>query len=169
MRISVAPMLIAATAIIDVSAGAIPADTSLSPLNPRQGNYWGADECHPEPGGSVIGGSTLWMLRNTWNNHFGGNFGGTLKVGEYKGICCWGQCLWVKCRGQTRSWSGDSWGDALRRLTNVVDDRSTGLCGAKINNDPYLILMSSQHDKVSNDGQVMGKIFGDTCRGNPPW
>ena len=53
--------------------------------------------------------------------------------------------------------------------TNVVDDRSTGLCGAKINNDPYLILMSSQHDKVSNDGQVMGKIFGDTCRGNPPW
>lgn len=128
----------------------------------------------------------LWMLRNTWNKHFGGNFGGSLKrsprslhltqnshiylqVGERKGVCCWGQYLWVNCRGQTRSWSGDPWGDALRRLTNVVGDRSTGLCGVKINNDSYLILFSSQHDKVSNGGQAMGKTLGDTCRGNPPW
>lgn len=171
---------------MDVGATAIPADTSLNPLNPRQGNYWGPDECHPELGGNVIGGSTLWMLRNTWNNHFGGNFGGSLKVslqspcltqvsnrysqvGEKKGVCCWGQCLWVDCRGKTRSWNGDPWGDALRRLTNVVGAREIGLCGAKINNDPYLILMSAQHDKASIQGVAAGKYFGDTCKGNPPW
>lgn len=80
MKLSLAPLLAASLAVMDVGATAIPADTSLNPLNPRQGNYWGADECHAVMGGNVIGGSTLWMLRNTWNNHFGGDFGGSLKV-----------------------------------------------------------------------------------------
>lgn len=186
MKFTVAPLLAAMLSVKNVSATAIPVDTSLNPLNPRQGNYWGADECLAVMGGNVIGGSTLWMLRNTWNNHFGGNFGGSLtvsphspcliqtshicsQVGEKRGVCCWGQCLWVDCRGQSRSWNGDPWGDALRRLTNVVGERSIGLCGAKINNDPYLILMSGQHDKVGYKGTTIGKHFGDTCRGNPPW
>ena len=88
---------------------------------------------------------------------------------EFKGVCCWGQCLWVDSQGQGRNWNGDEWGDALDRLTKLVGDGETGLCGALIKGDIYLGLFTSQHDKVSLEGKDMGEHFGDTCNGNPPW
>ena len=88
---------------------------------------------------------------------------------EYKGICCWGQCLYVTSRGQGRSWNGDHWGDALNRLTNLAGDGETGLCGALINGDEYLLLLTVRHDAVAIQGKDAGEYFGDTCNGNPPW
>lgn len=62
------------------AAPAIPSEnTSPNPLHAR--GLWFRDECHATIGGTVVGGSTLWMLRNTWNNKYGGDFGGNLGVG----------------------------------------------------------------------------------------
>ncbi|KAH6638179.1 hypothetical protein C7974DRAFT_155797 [Boeremia exigua] len=150
------------------AAPALPSpDTSPNPLNKR--GLWFRDECHATIGGTVVGGSTLWMLRNTWNNNYGGDFGGNLGVYEIKGVCCWGQCLWVASEGQGRSWSGDAWGNAHHRLTGITGGSQRGLCGARLNNDAYLVMMSAQHNQVSHQGRKIGEIFGDTCRGNPPW
>jgi len=75
----------------------------------------------------------------------------------------------VQSEGQGRQWSGDPWGDALSRLSGQIGGSHVGLCGARINNDAYLTLLSAQHDKVSFQGKVMSGHFGDTCGGNPPW
>jgi hypothetical protein len=168
-----------------VSASPTPPSENTS-RNLQARGLWFRDECHASIGGTVVGGSTLWMLRNTWNNKFGGDFGGNLGVGipfistkalsntipqntGIKGVCCWGQCLWVSSEGQGRNWSGDAWGNALNRLTGITGGSQPGLCGARINNDAYLVLKSAQHDKVSHGDRKIGEHFGDTCGGRPPW
>ncbi|KAJ4983644.1 hypothetical protein SVAN01_10855 [Stagonosporopsis vannaccii] len=158
--------LAASTGVSALPAGSSE-NTSPSQLHAR--GLWFRDECHATIGGTVVGGSTLWMLRNTWNNKFGGDFGGNLGVNGIKGVCCWGQCLWVASEGQGRSWSGDAWGNALHRLTGITGGSQRGLCGARINNDAYLVLSSAQHDQVSHQGRIMSDHFGDTCGGRPPW
>ncbi|KAH8633721.1 hypothetical protein IG631_12356 [Alternaria alternata] len=169
MKLSVGTLFTAALAAsTGVSASPVPSSEDMSPNLEARG-LWLRDECHAYPGGTVVGGSTLWMLRNTWNNKYGGDFGGSLGVYQDKGVCCWGQCLWVASEGHGRRWSGDAWGNALNRLTGITGGRQPGLCGARINNDAYLVLMSSQHDKVTMNGKTMGQIFGDTCGGRPPW
>ena len=83
MQLPVAALLTAALAAVDVSASTIPRDTTpnpLAPLVPRQGSLWGQDACFAIMPGNVLGGRTMWMLRNTWNNHFRGDFGGSLGV-----------------------------------------------------------------------------------------
>lgn len=77
--------------------------------------------------------------------------------------------MFVQSEGQGRDWSSDAWGNALSRLTKLVGDKHGGLCGARVNNDPYLVLMTVQHDGVSIHGQKAGVYFGDTCAGRPPW
>ena len=83
MQLPITTLLAAALVAVDVSALAIYPNTSPNPLVSRQGTWWGKDECDAVAGGSVAGGSTLWMLRNTWNNHFNGDFGGSLGVCSY--------------------------------------------------------------------------------------
>jgi len=78
------PTLITAlTAGLAASTGVSALPTRLpeatSP-NLQARGLWFRDECHATIGGTVVGGSTLWMLRNTWNNKFGGDFGGNLGV-----------------------------------------------------------------------------------------
>jgi hypothetical protein len=81
---------------------------------------------------------------------------------------CWGQCLWVNSRASDRSWNGDQWGKALHRLTNTVGDRKTGLRGVRVNNDPYMILMSAKYDKAGHRGSIIGIHLGDIHRDNTP-
>lgn len=83
MQLPTTKLLAAALAAVDVSALAIYPNTSPNPLVSRQGGWWNKDQCDGAAGGSVAGGSTLWMLRNTWNNHFNGDFGGSLEVCSY--------------------------------------------------------------------------------------
>jgi hypothetical protein len=186
MKLSVGTLFTAGLAAsTGVSASPMPSSEDTSPNLAARG-LWFRDECHASPGGTVVGGSTLWMLRNTWNNKYGGDFGGSLGVGilhllprivsnivlqvyQYKGVCCWGQCMWVSSEGQGRKWSGDAWGNALNRLTGITGGRQPGLCGARINNDAYLVLMSAQHDSVYILGKKASEYFGDTCGGRPPW
>lgn len=52
---------------------------------------------------------------------------------------------------------------------NLVGDQETGVCGARVNNDPYLIMMTGQHDGSSHKGEEIGALLGDTCESNPPW
>jgi hypothetical protein len=63
-----------------VSASPTPPSEGTSP-NLQARGIWYRDECYASIGGTVVGGSTLWMLRNTWNNKFGGDFSGSLGVG----------------------------------------------------------------------------------------
>jgi len=81
MKLSVGTLLTAGlAAFTGVSASPMPSSENTSPNVAARG-LWLRDECHASPGGTVVGGSTLWMLRNTWNNKYGGNFGGSLGVG----------------------------------------------------------------------------------------
>ncbi|EMD85091.1 hypothetical protein COCC4DRAFT_153778 [Bipolaris maydis ATCC 48331] len=169
MKIATVSLFAAGIASTGVIAAPAPMEVPGTSPNLAKRGLWLRDECFPESGGNTIGGSTLWMLRNTWNNRFGGDFSGSLGVYQYKGVCCWGQCLFVSSEGQGRRWSGDAWGNALSRLQGVVGNSKRGLCGARIDNDAYLVLMTVQHDAVTLGGPTVGQVFGDTCGGNPPW
>ncbi|EMD61841.1 hypothetical protein COCSADRAFT_28279 [Bipolaris sorokiniana ND90Pr] len=169
MKIASVSLFAAGIASTGVVAAPAPMEMPSTSPNLAKRGLWFRDEWFPESGGNTIGGSTLWMLRNTWNNRFGGDFGGSLGVYDYKGVCFWGQCLFVSSEGQGRRWSGDAWGNALSRLQGVVGDSKQGLCGARINNDAYLVLIAVQHNAVSIRGQTISRMFRDTCGGNPPW
>ena len=81
MKLSVGTLFTAGLAAsTGVSASPMPSSEDMSPNLEARG-LWLRDECHAYPGGTVVGGSTLWMLRNTWNNKYGGDFGGSLGVG----------------------------------------------------------------------------------------
>lgn len=80
MKLSVGTLFTAGLAAsTGVSASPMPSSEDTSPNLAARG-LWRRDECHASPGGTVVGGSTLWMLCNTWNNKYGGNFGGSLGV-----------------------------------------------------------------------------------------
>ncbi|USP75345.1 hypothetical protein yc1106_02619 [Curvularia clavata] len=148
MKFSTITLFAAGLASTGVTAAPTSTDATDTSPNITKRGLWLKDQCFGEYGGNTIGGSTLWMLRNTWNNRFGGDFSGSLGALGIKGVCCWGQCLWVSSEGQGRNWSGDAWGDALSRLTSLVGGGKTGACGARINRDAYLVLKTAQHDRT---------------------
>lgn len=80
MKIATLSIFAAGIASTGVMAAPAPIEVPGTSPNLAKRGLWFRDECFPETGGNTIGGSTLWMLRNTWNNRFGGDFGGSLGV-----------------------------------------------------------------------------------------
>jgi len=80
MKITTVSLFAAGIASTGVVAAPAPMEVSGTSPNLAKRGFWLRYECFPEVSGNAIGGSTFWMLRNTWNNHFGGNFGGSLGV-----------------------------------------------------------------------------------------
>lgn len=80
MKLSIISLLTVGLASTGVSAAPTAAEAPGTSPNLVARGIWTSDTCFPETGGNTIGGSTLWMLRNTWNNRFGGDFGGSLGV-----------------------------------------------------------------------------------------
>lgn len=80
MKIATVSLFAAGIASTGVIAAPAPMEVPGTSPNLAKRGLWLRDECFPESGGNTIGGSTLWMLRNTWNNRFGGDFSGSLGV-----------------------------------------------------------------------------------------
>lgn len=80
MKFAAISLLAASLASTNVGAAPTPSEAPATSPNLAARGLWLRDECLPEISGTVVGGSTLWMLRNTWNNRFGGDFGGQLGV-----------------------------------------------------------------------------------------
>ena len=80
MKIASVSLFAAGIASTGVVAAPAPMEMPSTSPNLAKRGLWFRDEWFPESGGNTIGGSTLWMLRNTWNNRFGGDFGGSLGV-----------------------------------------------------------------------------------------
>ncbi|OAL49144.1 hypothetical protein IQ07DRAFT_71688 [Pyrenochaeta sp. DS3sAY3a] len=80
MKFAVISLLAASLASTNVGAAPTPSEAPGTSPNLVARDFWDEDECFAHLGGTVVGGRTLWMLRNTWNNVYGGNFSGRLGV-----------------------------------------------------------------------------------------
>lgn len=80
MKLAIISLFTAGLASTGVSAAPTPSETPDTSPNLVVRGLWTQDKCFATIGGTFIGGSTLWMLRNTWNNRFGGDFSGRLNV-----------------------------------------------------------------------------------------